>query len=116
MLQEGSADQRVMDLSARHEMDCREGPVSRFAKAWHVDLCQVNVHDMNSADPPDLPAVNYRQIELRGQPAVNTTLCRSSVNKSSNTSNSRNGYLDSVLRVEVRVEPDIDQECRTPSA
>jgi hypothetical protein len=108
ILQEGSADERQMGLPTSCEVHGCECPVKNVGQERDMDLCEVDVHDVSSADSSDPPAVYYGQIELCSQPAIDATLCRPGINESPNTSDSRDGYLEWDLWIEVRVEPDVN--------
>jgi len=80
VLQERTAEKRLVGLSASRKMNAREPPIDRVRQDRYMDLRDMHIEFARPADATHQPPINNRQAQPKSQARVDTTLNGSSVN------------------------------------
>lgn len=94
-------------LTKRHH---REASVNGVAKAWDVDLCQADAHELTTGRPMNNALVVDWQAEAHRQFRIDATVDRASVNECANAGGVWVWRAATLSRRPTRVEADIDAD------
>src|SRR3974390_2747341 len=104
-----------MRLPAGRKVDRCEDTLRREHQARHMNLRQMNIHNLSAANAANLHAVNNWQLKLRRQHAIDTACYSPSIHQGLHVSYSRSRYLNLVFWPVARIETYIHKKGRSPS-